>query len=140
MLEALMAADAYLKAHMNEVATNRDPKQCDFTVQATGLNHAKEDAETASALFILMVSAFLDRATDAATVVAGEMSVKGMMQRETSLPERVELARDAGATRILVPSQSTRDLVDVPDEVLNQIQPVFNTHPINAAIRAMRLE
>lgn len=29
---------------------------------------------------------------------------------------------------------------DVPDEVLNKLQPVFYTDPINAAIRAMGLE
>src|SRR5205807_367223 len=101
---------------------------------------AKEGAETAIAFFISMVSALLDRPTDAATVVAGEMSVKGLLQRVTNLPERLELARDAGAKRILVPSQNKRDIVDIPDEVLDQVQPVFYTHPINAAMRAMRLE
>jgi predicted ATP-dependent Lon-type protease len=56
-----------------------------------------------------------------------------------NLPERLELARDAWAKRILVPSQNKR-IVDVPDEILYQVQPVFYTHPINAAMRAMRLE
>jgi ATP-dependent Lon protease len=67
------------------------------------------------------------------------MSVKGLLQRVTNLPERLELARDAGAKRILVPSQNKRDIVDIPDEILDQVQPVFYTYPINAAMRAMRL-
>ena len=29
---------------------------------------------------------------------------------------------------------------DVPDEILNKLQPVFYTDPINAAVRAMGLE
>jgi ATP-dependent Lon protease len=57
-----------------------------------------------------------------------------------SLPERSELARESGAKRILVPSQNKRDLGDVPDEVLNKLQPILYTDPINAAIRAMGLE
>ena len=31
-------------------------------------------------------------------------------------------------------------LQDVPDEVLNKLQPVFYTDPMNASIRAMGLE
>jgi ATP-dependent Lon protease len=50
------------------------------------------------------------------------------------------LARGAGARRILIPSENTRDLADVPDELLNRLQPVFYTDPINAAIKAMALE
>jgi ATP-dependent Lon protease len=64
----------------------------------------------------------------------------GGVAHDTNLPERLEFARDAGAKRILVPSQNKRDIVDIPDEILDQVQPVFYTHPINAAMRAMRLE
>jgi ATP-dependent Lon protease len=138
--EALKAADAYLRAHMRDLGIDRDPKQYDFTIQAVNLNQAKEGAETAIAFFISMVSALLERPTEPSTVVAGEMSVKGLLQRVANLPERLELARDSGAKRVLVPSENKRDLADVPDELLNRLQPVFYTDPINAAIRAMGLE
>ncbi len=140
MKEALRAADAYLKAHVRDLGIDRDLRQYDFTVQAINLNQAKEGAETAIAFFISMVSAILERPVDPSTVVVGEMSVKGMLQRMNSLPERSELAREAGAKRILVPSENKRDLGDVPDEVLNKLQPILYTDPINAAIRAMGLE
>jgi ATP-dependent Lon protease len=140
MKEALRAADAYLRAHMRDLGIDRDPRQYDFTIQAVNLNQAKEGAETAIAFFISMVSAVLDRATDPTTVVAGEMSVKGLLQKVSNLAERLELACEAGAKKILIPSENKRDIADVPDEVLNKLQPIFYTDPINAAIRAMRLE
>jgi ATP-dependent Lon protease len=140
MKEALRAADAYLKAHIRDLGIDRDPKQYDFTIQAVNLNQAKEGAETAIAFFISMVSALLERPTDPATVVAGEMSVKGMLHKVANLPERLELAGDAGAKRVLIPSENKRDLADVPDELLNRLQPVFYTDPIHASIRAMGLE
>ncbi|MHB1414783.1 MAG: hypothetical protein ACYC1C_05975 [Chloroflexota bacterium] len=37
-------------------------------------------------------------------------------------------------------AENKRDLADVPDEVLNKLQPIFYTDPINAAIRAMGLQ
>ena len=140
MKEALKAADAYLKAHIRDLGIDRDPRQYDFTVQAVNLNQAKEGAETAIAFFISMVSAILERPTDPTTVVAGEMSVKGLMQKVSNLTERLQLALEAGAKRVLIPSENKRDLGEVPDEVLNKIQPVFYMDPINAAIRAMGLE
>jgi ATP-dependent Lon protease len=87
-----------------------------------------------------MVSALLERPVDPVAVVAGEMSVKGLLQKVPNLAERMELALDAGAKRLLIPSENKRDLGDVPDEVLNRIQPVFYMDPLNAAIRAMGLE
>src|SRR5436190_24006133 len=140
MREALRAADAYLKAHMRDLGIDRDPRQYDFTVQAVNLNQAKEGAETAIAFFISLVSAILDRPTDPTTVVVGEMSVRGLLQKVSSLPERLQLALESGAKKILIPSENKRDLADVPDEVLDKLQPIFYTSPINAAIRAMGLE
>jgi len=114
--------------------------QYDFTVQAVNQNPAKEGAETALAFFISMVSALLDRRPDPTTVVVGEMTVRGLLQKVSSLPERLQLALEAGAKRILIPSENKRDIADVPDEVLNKLQPVFYTDPMHAAIRAMGLE
>lgn len=87
-------ADAYLKAHIRDLGIDKDPKQYDFTVQAVNLNQAKEGSETAIAFFISMVSALLSRPTDPVSVIAGEMSVKGMLPRVADLPERLELARE----------------------------------------------
>jgi ATP-dependent Lon protease len=140
MKEALKAADAYLKAHVRDLGIDRDPRQYDFTVQAVNLNQAKEGTHTAVAFFISLVSAILDKPVDPATIVVGEMSVKGLLQRVDAIPERLELAREAGAKRVLIPSENKRDLAEVPDELLNKLEPVLYTDPINAAIRAMRLE
>lgn len=40
---------------------------------------------------------------------------------------------------MLVPSENKRDFAAVPDEILNKLQPVFYTDPLNAAIRAVGL-
>jgi ATP-dependent Lon protease len=68
------------------------------------------------------------------------MSVQGLLLKVANLTERMQLALDSGAKRVLIPSENKRDLADVPDELLNKIHPIFYTDPINAAIRAMGLE
>jgi ATP-dependent Lon protease len=137
MKEAIKTADAYLKANLKNLGIDYDLKAYDFTIQAINLNQAKEGAETAVAFFIAMVSNILGKPVQDQTVVLGEMSVQGMLLKVNSLPERMQLAVEAGAKRILIPSENKRDLAEVPDAILTAIQWQFYDSPTKAAILAM---
>ncbi len=137
MKEAIKTADAYLKANLKNLGIDHDLKAYDFSVQAINLNQAKEGSETAVAFFISMVSAILEKPVLERTVVLGEMSVQGMLLKVASLPERMQLAVEAGAKRILIPSENKRDLAEVPDAILTAIQWQFYDSPTKAAIMAM---
>ena len=137
MKEAIKTADAYLKANLKNLGIEHDLKAYDFTVQAINLNQAKEGAETAVAFFIAMVSAVLEKPVLDRTVVLGEMSVHGLLLKVASLPERMQFAVEAGAKRILIPSENKRDVADVPDAILTAIQWQFYDSPTKAAIMAM---
>ena len=137
MKEAIKTADAYLKANLKNLGIDHDLKAYDFTVQAINLNQAKEGAETAVAFFISMVSTIIAKPVQDQTVVLGEMSVQGMLLKVASLPERMQLAVEAGAKRILIPSENKRDVADVPDAILTAIQWQFYDSPTKAAIMAM---
>jgi ATP-dependent Lon protease len=69
--------------------------------------------------------------------ILGEMSVQGMLLKVTMLPERMQFAVEAGAKRILIPSQNKRDVAEVPDAILTAIQWQFYDSPTRAAILAM---
>jgi ATP-dependent Lon protease len=137
MKEAIKTADAYLKANLKNLGIDYDLKAYDFTVQAINLNQAKEGSETAVAFFISMVSAILQKPVLERTVVLGEMSVQGLLLKVASLPERMQLAVEAGAKRILIPSENKRDVADVPDAILTATQWQFYDSPTKAAIMAM---
>lgn len=137
MKEAIKTADAYLKANLKKLGIDQDLNAYDFTVQAINLNQAKEGAETAVAFFLSMVSALLGKPILDRTVVLGEMSVQGMLLKVSALPERMQAAVEAGAKRILIPSENKRDLAEVPDAILTAIQWQFYDSPTRAAILAM---
>ncbi len=137
MKEAIKTAEAYLRANLSNLGIDRDMKAYDFNIQAVNLSQAKEGSETAVAFFISLVSALLDRKIRPQTVVMGEMSVQGILLKVGNFTQRLELALDAGAKTIIVPSVNKRDLADVPDEILNKIQSIFYTDPLNAAVRAL---
>lgn len=139
MKEAIKTADAYLRANLKNLGITADIDSYDFNLQAINLNQAKEGAETAVAFFISLVSGILQKPVLERTVVLGEMSVQGLLLRVTSLPERMQLAVEAGAKRILIPSENKRDLAEVPDAILTAIQWQFYDSPNKAAMMAMGL-
>lgn len=139
MKEAIKTADAYLKANLKSLGIDHDLKAYDFTIQVINLNAAKEGAETAVAFFLSMVSALLGKPVLDRTVVLGEMSVQGMLLKVSALPERMQAAVEAGAKRILIPSENKRDVAEVPDAILTAIQWQFYDSPTRAAILAMGL-
>lgn len=140
MKEAIKTADAHLKANARHLGIDNDLRSFDFSIQVVNLNQAREGAETAVAFFVSMVSAMLQKPVLERTVILGEMSVQGMLIKVHSLPERMQLAVEAGARRILIPSENKRDLADVPDAVLTAIQWQFYDSPTRAAIMAMGLQ
>lgn len=139
MKEAIKTADAYLKANLRNLGITHDLKGYDFTIQAINLNQAKEGSETAVAFFVSLVSSILAKPVQDQTVVLGEMSIQGMLLKVASLPERMQLAVEAGAKRILIPSENKRDVADVPDAILTAIQWQFYDSPTKAAVMALGL-
>jgi len=139
MKEAIKTADAYLKANLKNLGIDQDLSAYDFAIQAINLNQAKDASETAVAFFLSMVSALLGKPVLDRTVVLGEMSVQGMLLKVSALPERMQAAVEAGAKRILIPSENKRDVADVPDAILTAIQWQFYDSPTRAAILAMGL-
>lgn len=139
MKEAIKTADAYLKANLRNLGITHDLKGYDFTIQAINLNQAKEGSETAVAFFVSLVSAILAKPVLDQTVILGEMSIQGLLLKVGSLPERMQLAVESGAKKILIPSENKRDVADIPDAILTAIQWQFYDSPAKAAIMALGL-
>ncbi len=137
MKEAIKTADADLKAILRKLRITRDIKSDDFNIQAINLNQVKEGSETAVAFFVSLVSSILGKPVQDQTVVLGEMSIQGMLLKVTSMPERMQFAVEAGARRILIPSENKRDVAEVPDAILTAIQWQFYDSPTKAAIMAL---
>ncbi len=137
MKEAVKTAQAYLRSNIKNLGITKDYNSYDYTLQAINLNQAKEGSETAIAFFISMVSALIEKPVVEQTVVLGEMSVQGMLIKVSALPERMQLAVESGAKRMLIPSENKRDLAEVPDAILTAIQWQFYDSPLKASMLAL---
>lgn len=140
MRAALKTTHTYLLTNASRLGVGKDPSEYDLHVQVVNLMGAKEGSEVGIATFIAMVSALLGKPVLKSLTVLGEMSLRGGLQPVGSLTERLQLAMDNGAKRILLPTESKRALFDAPEEVLSKLQIIFFSDPVNATFRAMGLD
>ncbi|MBN1450020.1 MAG: protease Lon-related BREX system protein BrxL [Anaerolineales bacterium] len=140
MRDAILTAYAFLKGHNRQLGLPKDPNEYEFHVQIVNLMQSKEGSETGVAFFIAMLSALLDKPALEQLVVLGEMSIHGSLLKVPTLAERLQLSMDNGAKRVLIPSENKRDFADIPSDVLDKLQIIFFSDPVNAAYRAMGLE
>jgi predicted ATP-dependent Lon-type protease len=71
------------------------------------------------------------------SICSPESSHTDSQKRDIELLKTVKAAVEAGAKRILIPSENKRDLAEVPDAILTAIQWQFYDSPTKAAILAM---
>lgn len=140
MRDAIKTAKMYLQSNAGRLGVNKDPNEYDFFVQIVNLMQSKEGSETGIAFLIAMLSAMLGRPVIESLVILGEMSIHGALLRVDNLAERLQLAMDNGAKKVLLPAENKRDFVDIPTDILDKVQIIFYSDPITAAFRAMALD
>ena len=138
--DAVHTAHTYLKSEVVRLGLRKNPNDYNLHVQLVNLMQAKEGSETGVAFFVAIVSALLGKPVMESLVVLGEMSIRGGLLKVGSLTERLQLAMDNGAKRVLLPSENKRDFADIPSDVLDKLQMIFYSDPVNAAFRALELE
>jgi ATP-dependent Lon protease len=66
----------------------------------------------------------------------GDLSVKGAIKALRTLVEPLQVGMDNGARRVLIPTENKRHFLEVPEEVVARVDPIFYADPAsNKSIR-----
>ena len=68
------------------------------------------------------------------------MSVQGNIKPLRSLTEPLQVARDNGAKRALIPIENKRSFVDVSADIMEHVDPIFYSDPKTAAMKVIGLD
>jgi ATP-dependent Lon protease len=132
---ARMAYD-FIKANASRIGLDRDIAGYDINMQIMSLMQGKDSPDLGVAMFIAMVSALVGRSIAPGLVVLGQMSIHGVLNRVEGLADRLRISLDAGAKRILIPTESRRDFAELPAELIDKLQIDFYSDPAKAAFKA----
>jgi len=137
MREAIRTAYDFIHANLDRFAIDKSLKDYDIHIQVVNLMQAKEAGMTSAAFFLAILSALVGRSTTSATVVLGQMTILGMMQPMTMLGECLQMARENGAKRVLLPASNARDLAAVPPDLLLNLDLAFFADAWDCALKGL---
>jgi ATP-dependent Lon protease len=139
MKESVQRAFGYLQAHKVELGLARELDTADLQVEVIDLLGNRVEAELGVAFFVAANSALRRAPVAPALLVLGDMSVMGNIKALPSVTEPLQVAKDNGAKRALLPLENKRSFLEVPGDVVEHVDPVFYSDPRTAAMKALGL-
>lgn len=139
MKESVQRAFSYVQAKKSDLGIARDLDMSDLHVEAIDLLANHVGAEVGVAFFIACYSALRKAPVNPALLVLGDMSVQGNIKPLRSLTEPLQIAKDNGAKRALIPIENKRNFLDVNADIMERVDPIFYSDPFTAATKALGL-
>jgi len=139
MKESIKRAFDYAKAHKVKLGVGSSIDTTDFHVQLVDLLNRKEGSELGVAFFIAMYSALQKHPSLAGLVVLGDMSIHGNPKPVSSLVEPLQIVKDNGGKKALVPIENKRQFLEVDAAIMEHVDPIFYSDPIMAARKGLGL-
>lgn len=137
MKESISRAFSYLLSKKVEFGMGREIDNSDFHVESIDLLNNGVEAEVGVAFFVAAFSALRHTPVTAATMILGDMSIQGNIKEVRSLTEPLQLARDNGVKKALVPIENKRQFLEVSGDIMEHVDPVFYGDPKAAAFKAL---
>jgi len=139
MKESLQRAFSYVQSKKSELGVARDLDVSDLHVEAIDLLANRVEAELGIAFFVACYSALRKAPVVPALLVLGDMSVQGNIKPLRSLSEPLQLAKDNGAKRALIPIENKRNFLDVSADIMEHVDAIFYGEPKIAAMKVVGL-
>jgi len=137
--ESIQRAFSYLLSNKTTFGVAREVDTSNFHVESIDLLGNKVEAEVGVAFFIACYSTLRKSAPLPALLVLGDMSIQGNIKPARSLVEPLQVAKDNGAKKALIPIENKRNFFDVSADILENVDPIFFGDLRTAAFKALGL-
>ncbi|MFW6016470.1 MAG: protease Lon-related BREX system protein BrxL, partial [bacterium] len=138
--ENLDMAYNYFKANSKSISNNISTKKHDYLLHVQDLQGIGHTEELTLSAFIALCSGALNKPTQERLVILGTMSIGGTIKKIDSLANILQVAFDAGANRILLPTAAASDIATVPGELFSKFHTSFYDDPIDAVFKALGVD
>jgi ATP-dependent Lon protease len=139
MKESIQRAFAYIQAHKVDMGIAQAVVTTDFHVEAIDLMNNKITCGAGIALVAAIYSALRKHSTLPALLILGDLSIQGNIKAVHSLSEPLQIAKDNGARRALIPIENKRHFLEVSADIIERVDPIFYGDPLTAAVKALGL-
>lgn len=137
MREAVRTSYDYLKSTITKFAVDKSLDDYDFHFQVVNIMQAKDGSQTASAFFIALYSALMNIPAKVGSVVLGEITIQGGVLPVQDFADCVNLAKENGARRMIVPIGNSKEISSLPPEILQGLEVSFYSDPKECLVNAL---
>ncbi len=122
MQESAQAALSYMRSRAGDFDVPSDDfENYDVHIHLPEGAVPKEGPSAGITLATAIISAFTERKVRSAFAMTGEITLRGKVLAVGGVKEKVLAARRAGIREVILPSENKKDLVDVPQEALDDL-------------------
>lgn len=138
--DSISNAVNYFKANAQHISSMIHMDSTDFMMDIRDLQGQGAAEDLSLATLIGMASAALKKPVLNQLAVLGGISIGGTINAIEELANVLQVAHDAGANKILLPSNAKKQIVDVPDDLFVTFQIIFYNSPEDAVFKALGIE
>lgn len=138
MRESLRMAEQNLYTQAQKLVGDRDPRSHELMVQFRALDSSRSGADLGLPALISLGSALIGKSVEGGMICVGGINLGGGISTIYNAAAIVELAAEKGATTILMPVASRKDVfTTVSDEIAAKVDVRFYTDARDAFIKAI---
>ncbi len=135
--ESVSYAEQNLYSRAANLVGDKEPRQHEFTVQLRAFDTAKSGAKLGVAALIALCSALLKKSIRGGIIVVGEINLGGSIEPVHNPVSIVEIAIEKGASKLLIPVTTRKQLIDLSDEMATKIDIQFYSDAQDALLKAL---
>lgn len=125
MKESATIAQTLIRSRMALSLESAEFDKKDLHIHVPSGAIPKDGPSAGVALLTTIASLVTDRKVDPKLAMTGEISLRGLVLPVGGIKEKVIGAHRAGIERIILPKENKKDLDEVPEEVLDEIEFIF---------------
>lgn len=135
--ESMSFAEQNLYARAQQLVGDKDPRQHEFSVQVRAFDAAKSGAKLGVSALIALCSALLKKSVKGGIIIVGELNLGGSIETVHNPVSIVEIAIEKGASKLLIPVSTRKQLIDLSDEMATKIDIQFYSDARDALLKAL---
>ena len=137
--ESISMAESNLHARSRSLVGDKDPRSYEFAVQLRSMDTPKSGAKTGVAALIALCTSLLHKNIKGGVIIVGELNLGGSIEPVHNAVSIVELAVEKGASCVLLPVSTRKQLLDLSDEMATKTDIQFYASAEDALIKVIEV-
>jgi ATP-dependent Lon protease len=135
--ESVRYGEQNLYTRAKELVGDREPRAHEFSVQLRALDPDTSGHGVGLGILVALCSALIERSVKGGLIIVGALNLGGSVEMISNPVAVAELAAEKGATTLLMPISSRRQLFELPDELATKVSIEFYADSKDAFLKGL---